>query len=398
MNKEKKQLIPELRFPEFEKKGIWKKTVIGSFIRETQITADKSLPLFSLTIEEGVVPKSKRYQRSFLVKDKLDAYKVVSQNDFVYNPMNLRFGAIAKYDGNEQVAVSKYYNVFHCEDFVDSNFCELFFKSYPMITYYNNVATGSLIEKRRVHFSDFLKFNIPIPKFDEQQKIAKCLSSLENLISSETEKLKLIKDHKKGLLQQLFPSKGETKPQFRFPEFKNDGDWVECTLEKCLDYLQPSKYLVYNTDYQDKFETPVLTAGKTFILGYTDEKEGIFSKKLPIIIFDDFTTATKFVDFPFKVKSSAIKILLPKADNNIQFLYETIQNLNFEVSTHKRHWISVYSKLIVLVPKDPKEQQKIADCFSNVNDLIEAQEHTITNLQDHKKGLMQQLFPDLNSL
>ena len=232
----------------------------------------------------------------------------------------------------------------------------------------------------------------------EQQKIANCLSSLDNLITAETEKLDYLKAHKKGLLQQLFPAKGETKPQFRFQEFKNDGDWEETILEKCLDYLQPTPYLVSSTDYEDKFETPVLTAGKTFILGYTDEKEGIFSKNLPIIIFDDFTTATKFVNFPFKAKSSAMKILLSKGDNNIKFLFETIQNLKFEVSTHKRHWISVYSKLEILKPKDPREQQKIADCFSSADDLIQAQKIKIKNLKNHKKGLMQQLFPNTNRL
>jgi type I restriction enzyme S subunit len=200
------------------------------------------------------------------------------------------------------------------------------------------------------------------------------------------------------LLQQLFPTEGETQPKFRFPEFKDDGDWEETVLENCLDYLQPTGYLVSSTEYDDKYETPVLTAGKTFILGYTDEKEGIFYENLPVIIFDDFTTASKFVDFAFKAKSSAMKILLAKNDNDIKFMFEAIQNLKFEVSTHKRHWISVYSKLNILKPRDPKEQQKIAACLSAVDELLEAQEKKIEQLQEHKKGLLQQLFPTINEL
>lgn len=196
-----------------------------------------------------------------------------------------------------------------------------------------------------VYNSDLKKLEILLPSLPEQQKIANCLLSLDNQVTAETEKLDHLKNHKKGLLQRLFPAKGETKPQFRFPEFKNDGDWKKSTLEDCLDYLQPIPYLVNSTDYDDNYEIPVLTAGKTFILGYTDEKEGIFNENLPVIIFDDFTTASKFVDFAFKAKSSAMKILLAKKDNNIKFLFEAIQNIQFEVGSHQRHWISVYSKL-----------------------------------------------------
>jgi type I restriction enzyme S subunit len=87
-------------------------------------------------------------------------------------------------------------------------------------------------------------------------------------------------------------------------------------MKDCLDYLQPTKYLVSSTTYDDKYKTPVLTAGKTFILGFTDETNGIFKDNLPVIIFDDFTTATKFVDFPFKAKSSAMKILLAREKTN----------------------------------------------------------------------------------
>src|SRR5690606_32258915 len=107
---------------------------------------------------------------------------------------------------------------------------------------------------------------------------------------------------------------------------------------------------------------PVLTAGKTFILGYTNEQHGIFKKDLPVIIFDDFTTATQFVDFPFKAKSSAMKILSAKPGSHIKFMYELMKMLRYEVGGHERHWISEFASMPVLIPQDPKEQQKIADC------------------------------------
>jgi type I restriction enzyme S subunit len=187
-------------------------------------------------------------------------------------------------------------------------------------------------------------------------------------------------------------SKRTLTPRLRFPEFRDKPGWEEKPLGTCLDYQQPTPYLVSDTNYSPAFNTPVLTAGKTFILGYTSEKHGIFSKDLPVIIFDDFTTATQFVDFPFKVKSSAMKILLAKNGANIKFMFEILQTLSYEVGAHERHWISIFSPMLVPVPK-PAEQQKIADCLSSLDNLISAEGRKLAALRDHKRGLMQQLFP-----
>ena len=185
----------------------------------------------------------------------------------------------------------------------------------------------------------------------------------------------------------------ELIPDLRFPEFVNDEEWEKRPLGDFLDYLQPTNYLVTSTLYDDEFKTPVLTAGKTFILGYTDETTGIFAENLPIIIFDDFTTAVQYVDFPFKAKSSAMKILLPKGDASIKFFYESIQNINYISGAHQRHWISIFSKIKVPVPKNYLEQQKIASCLSSLDELITAQKEKLELLKNHKKGLMQNLFP-----
>ncbi|MBI2515409.1 MAG: restriction endonuclease subunit S [Opitutae bacterium] len=181
-------------------------------------------------------------------------------------------------------------------------------------------------------------------------------------------------------------------PKLRFPEFRDAPGWTPKPLEACLDYEQPTPYLVSDTNYSDSFKTPVLTAGKTFILGYTNEQHGIFKDGLPVIIFDDFTTATQFVDFPFKAKSSAMKILKAKAGANIKFMYERLQTLSFEVGAHERHWISEFAPMLVSVPS-PTEQQKIAECLSTLDELIGAESQKLDALKAHKKGLMQQLFP-----
>lgn len=181
-------------------------------------------------------------------------------------------------------------------------------------------------------------------------------------------------------------------PKRRFPEFRDVGAWEKKTLSGLLDYRQPTEYLVSDTNYSDSYETPVLTAGKTFILGYTNEKHGVFSKNLPVIIFDDFTTATQFVDFPFKAKSSAMKILQARNGVSIKFMYEAMQMISYEVGVHERHWISKFAPMAVLVPTLP-EQQKIADCLSSLDDLITAHSQKHEALKSYKKGLMQNLFP-----
>ena len=129
--------------------------------------------------------------------------------------------------------------------------------------------------------------------------------------------------------------------------------WEEVQIGTALKYEQPYKYAVTNTEYNKKSGVPVLTAGKSFILGYTNETENIYTE-LPVIIFDDFTTDSKFVDFPFKVKSSAMKFLKPRngKEYNINFFFKIIQSLKIRgvFSDHKRRWISEFSKLKIYAP------------------------------------------------
>ena len=161
-------------------------------------------------------------------------------------------------------------------------------------------------------------------------------------------------------------------------------DWTECCFEDLLDYEQPTKYIVESTNYNDSFKTPVLTAGKSFIKGYTNETEGIFDN-LPTIIFDDFTTASQFVNFKFKVKSSAMKILVPTSELvNMAFAYYAMQVNQIRSDTHKRYWISVYAKKKFLLPSAVEQEaivSKIEELFSDLDkgiaDLKKAQDQLV---------------------
>ena len=130
--------------------------------------------------------------------------------------------------------------------------------------------------------------------------------------------------------------------------------WAVCQLDNIVSYEQPTPYIVKSTDYDDTYTTPVLTAGKSFIIGHTNETNGIY-EKLPCIIFDDFTTDSKLVDFPFKVKSSAMKILQVKEDINIEYIAMFMSITRLIGDTHKRYWISEYSKIEIPIP--PKNEQ-----------------------------------------
>jgi type I restriction enzyme S subunit len=218
---------------------------------------------------------------------------------------------------------------------------------------------------------------IPVPTKAEQTAIATALSDADALISGLEKLITKKRNIKQGAMQKLLqPKEGW--------EVKKLGDF--------LDYEQPTDYLVSDTEYNDNNQTPVLTAGKTFILGYTNEEHGIF-KNLPVIIFDDFTTAIKYVDFPFKAKSSAMKMLIQKNDKvNLRFVFEIMLQIKFQVADHKRHWIGEFCKLEITVPPTPEEQNAIAIILSDMDAEITALETKLEKYKKVKLGMMQNLL------
>jgi len=165
--------------------------------------------------------------------------------------------------------------------------------------------------------------------------------------------------------------------------------WQKKQIKDLLDYERPDKYIV-ESDRYIKTGTPVLTANKSFILGYTDEKEGIY-KDLPVIVFDDFTTDSKYTDFSFKVKLSAIKLLKNKEGVDLRFVYEKMKSITFPTGSHKRYYISQYQNMEVLVPP-LTEQKKIAEILSSVDEEIQKTDEIVSSTEQLKHGLMRQLL------
>lgn len=172
-------------------------------------------------------------------------------------------------------------------------------------------------------------------------------------------------------------------------------DWAECCFEDLLDYEQPTKYIVKSTKYNDSFKTPVLTAGKSFIKGYTNETDGIFNN-LPTIIFDDFTTATQYVNFKFKVKSSAMKILVPTSKLvNMPFTYFAMQVNQVRSDTHKRYWISVFAKKKFSLPPLVEQKaivRKIEALFSSLDSGIADLKRAQEQLKIYRQAVLKKAF------
>jgi len=169
--------------------------------------------------------------------------------------------------------------------------------------------------------------------------------------------------------------------------------WEKKQIKDLLDYERPDNYIVKSDSYTDTAKTPVLTANKSFILGHTDEDFGICNN-LPAVIFDDFTTDSKYVDFPFKVKSSAIKILRSKSkDVNLKFVFELIKSIHFQATNHKRYYISEYQDIDVIVPP-PDEQKKIAEILTTIDEDIKKTDEIISKTEKLKNGLLRNLFSE----
>ena len=239
---------------------------------------------------------------------------------------------------------------------------------------------------------DIKNFKIILPKMEEQQKIGSFFKQLDDTIALHQRKLDLLKEQKKGYLQKMFPKNGAKVPELRFAGFADD--WEERKLGEIFNYEQPTKYIVKSTEYDDNFNTPVLTAGKSFLLGYTDEISGIKNATVenPVVIFDDFTTGSHYVDFPFKIKSSAMKLLsLNDNSDNFYFMFNTLKNIKYVPQSHERHWISKFSSFEIYKPSQ-EEQQKIGSFFKHLDDTIALHQRKLDLLKEQKKGFLQKMF------
>ena len=226
------------------------------------------------------------------------------------------------------------------------------------------------------------KCSILLPPLPEQLRIAEVLSDTDLYITTLERLIAKKEAVKQGVMQELLTGKR------RLPGFKDE--WVEKRLRDLLQYEQPQPYIVSHTEYL-KNGIPVLTAGKSFILGYTAEKIGIYTN-IPVIIFDDFTTESKLVNFQFKVKSSAIKFLYSTGLCDIRIIFALMQMIDFPLKDHQRYWISEFSKLVVKIPPTLAEQTAIAEILSDMDAELSALKKKLEKIRLIKQGMMDALL------
>ena len=227
-----------------------------------------------------------------------------------------------------------------------------------------------------------LSFSILVPPLSEQRAIAEALSVIDGLLGSLDALIAKKMAIKQAAMQQLLHGK------IRLPGFTKK--WNTVRLGDLLMYERPDRHIV-RTESLKQGEVPVLTANKSFIIGYTQENFGI-CRHLPTIIFDDFTTESKYVDFPFKVKSSAIKLLRAK-DNRVHlpFIFDRMQVTRFSLGDHKRYYISEYQEIELPMPQYD-EQVAIASSLSDMAREIAALEARRFKARSIRQGMMQQLL------
>lgn len=391
MNKGK-EVVPKLRFPEFTDR--WQNEKLGSIFISRQETGFADLPLMSLTDESGLIPQqdTKKKDNSNVNKSK---YLRVCEGDIVYNTMRMWQGRCA-YCKNEGI-VSPAYTVCVPKDCCDGLFFYYYFKTYDLIRKFHANSQGLVSDTLNLKFDKFasIRINYPI-KREEQQKIADCLSSIDELIDAESRKLKALEKHKKGLMQKLFPAEGKTLPEWRFPEFSDGDGWIKTSLSQiCI--MQAGKF-INASDISDEQKNNMYPCyGGNGLRGYTLTHN--CSGNYPIIgrqgaLCGNVTFATG----DFYATEHAIVVTANK-DIDEKWLYYLLDylRLNQYATGQAQPGLSVQTieKVTAFYPRDVEEQKKVSNCLSEIDAIIAEQSNKVEQLKKHKKGLMQGLFPSL---
>ncbi|MDU3214525.1 MAG: restriction endonuclease subunit S [Negativicoccus succinicivorans] len=314
--------------------------------------------------------------------------EVMKSNKYLYDeeailtPGEGKIGEIFHYVNGKYAAHQRVYRLFNFSKCISPTFLIYTLKNSFKNHALKNSSTATAPSIRKGTITDFC-FKTCL--LEEQTQIGNFLKNLDEKLELEKEKHEKLKIFKKAMLEDMFPKEGKKVPKVRLEGF--DDEWGKCKIGNMLKYEQPASYIV-NSDKYKSSGTPVLTANKAFILGYTNE--GNVYNKGNCIIFDDFTMDFKYVDFDFKVKSSALKILTSQS-HFLYFIYVLLCVQNFVSKAHRRHYIGYVQKLDVLIPS-PEEQFQIGNFFKNLDEKITLSEKKIAKIENFKKAMLEKMF------
>ena len=392
--KEKMTLVPKLRFPEFLSNGaiVFKH---GNLIFEpiSNKNHNSDLPVLAITQEYGAIPRDHIDYNVSVTDKSLKSYKVVEIGDFIISLRSFQGGI--EYSMFHGICSPAYIILRKKVDIADQYY-KYYFKTSRFIQDLNKDLEG-IRDGKMVSYSQFSSILIPKPDKKEQQKIADCLSSLDDLIKAENRKLLLLRDHKKGLIQKLFPADGKSLPEWRFPEFRDCGKWKIKPLGAICNVttgkldanamVENGEYRFYTCakDYYKidsyAFDTEsLLISGNGANVGYIHYFNGKFNAYQRTYVLYNFNENILYVKC-FLEKNLSKRIATEKNNGNTPYIVlGTLTDMN------------------VLLPEEPKEQQKIADCLSAFDELINTQSDKIESLKLHKIALMRGLFPEIEEV
>ena len=363
-----------MRFPEFS--GEWKKVRLGDNcniqmckrIMAAQTNTDRGVPFYKIGTIGGKAD-------AYISKELFDEYKAKYPFPHKGEVMITCAGTVGKciiYNGKDS-----YYqdsnivwidnpNEIISNDFLYHLLCKV---------NWSHLNSTTIV---RIYNDDLRNLKLYIPQHDEQKKITHLLSLINERIATQNKIIEDLKLLKSAIRKKVFVSLKEEHTE-------------SLEINQLLTYEQPTAYIVTNDEYStDTTLIPVLTANKGFVLGYTDEDFSIYQKG-ECIIFDDFTMDAKYVSFPFKVKSSAIKILTAKPNVNLRFMFEYLSYLELKSEEHKRHYISEIASLVVELPSK-EMQNKIASLMASLDNKLALEENTKVKYEDEKQYQLSQMF------
>lgn len=426
--KEEKKLVPKLRFPEFRGTAPWNSISLrNASTPVNERVGERKLTPVSISAGIGFVPQAEKFGRD-ISGNQYQLYTLVRDGDFVYNKGNsLKFpeGCVYLLQSWGQVAAPNVFICFRLKDGYSNGFFQNCFEANAHGKQLKRHITSGARSNGLLNISKdaFFGIEIPTPTSPEQQKIADCLSSLDELIAAQARKVDSLKTHKKGLMQQLFPRDGETQPRLRFPEFRNAGEWEETLIGDLKPFVTSGSrgWAAFYADQGELFVRMTNLWRDSIYMDLTDSKfvqlpsganEGVRTQLKEHDVLISITADIGIIGYVDKsVPSPAYinqHIALVRFDSAklcgkyvAYFLASEKSQRLFRASTDtgtKAGMSLIGIQKIKLMLPSSTEQQRIADCLTNLDGLITAATQKLETLKTHKKALMQQLFPSAEAM
>jgi type I restriction enzyme S subunit len=408
-------LVPKLRFPEFREAGAWAPVSLRrASVPVDERVGERKLTPVSISAGIGFVPQAEKFGRD-ISGNQYQLYTLVRDGDFVFNKGNsLKFpqGCIYLLQGWGQVAAPNVFIAFRLKEGYSNGFFQNCFEQNQHGKQLEKHITSGARSNGLLNISKetFFGIELPTPTLPEQQKIADCLDSVDALIAVQGRKVEALRAHKKGLMQQLFPQEGETQPRLRFPEFEGAGEWEVRTIGEMFSLINGCAFKP--EDWQPS-GTPIIRIQNlndpSAEFNYSQEPVAERNRVEPgdLLFAWSGTLGSSFGariwNGPSGVLNQHIfKVLMDEQKVKLQFALLVLTRVEEEIArrTHgfKASFVHVKKsdlvKIEMLLPS-PREQQRIADCLTSLDGLIAAESRKLDTLKTHKKGLMQQLFPQV---